>query len=550
VAKFSVNVPYWDQWELVSFFQKISTGKANFGDFFAQHNEHRIVFPRIIFAALAFISQWNIKYELLFSIFLAIVNFYVICRISYNQTEIKDSSLAHFANILTCVLFFSLVQWENWLWGFQVAWFLINACVTIAIFILGSSNTRSTSTRFSFAAILCFIASFSSAHGLLSWLAVIPLVASLKGNPRQKVRRTLLWIVLFTASCAIYSVGYVKPSYHPSIFFFLKHPLMTVQYFFSFLGSPLSLYYPAVIGFIILSNFLFFTIYFIKERKSSFRYKAAPWLSLGLFAILFAFMTTVGRAGFGVEQAFSSRYTTTSTLLIISLVQMWCLFVCRIHTEKSLSRKIGYKISIYYKFFAVILTCFVLLNSLPAIEIGHQEQVQKQISKTCLELIHYFTDESSDKCLRKLYSSPSEVRKRAEILERINFRHFPTDIAFSYKPVIDVPFTNEKRLTIKRSVSVSIAGVSLLPDNLDFPTILLLSYGNKKYFFTSIPVNLDSHNFVNALSPSRYIKVRWEVNFSPKLLPLGETVVRAWVYDIAKKQFVKLIGEPKVKVVQ
>ena len=43
VSRFSVNVPFWDQWGLVNLFDKVGAGSASFGDFFAQHNEHRIL---------------------------------------------------------------------------------------------------------------------------------------------------------------------------------------------------------------------------------------------------------------------------------------------------------------------------------------------------------------------------------------------------------------------------------------------------------------------------------------------------------------------------
>jgi hypothetical protein len=47
VVRFSVNVPYLDQWELIHFFDKVAAGNANFGDLFAQHNvrfAHRHLF--------------------------------------------------------------------------------------------------------------------------------------------------------------------------------------------------------------------------------------------------------------------------------------------------------------------------------------------------------------------------------------------------------------------------------------------------------------------------------------------------------------------------
>lgn len=106
IANFSVNVPYWDQWELVDFFEKIDLGKANFQDFFAQHNEHRLFFPKLIIATLAFLSKWNIKYELCLSIFLVSITFYALCKLSYLQLENKYDNSVQLTNILTCILIF------------------------------------------------------------------------------------------------------------------------------------------------------------------------------------------------------------------------------------------------------------------------------------------------------------------------------------------------------------------------------------------------------------------------------------------------------------
>ena len=38
-----------DQWETVLFFDRLLQGTITFGDFIAQHNEHRILFPRLVF---------------------------------------------------------------------------------------------------------------------------------------------------------------------------------------------------------------------------------------------------------------------------------------------------------------------------------------------------------------------------------------------------------------------------------------------------------------------------------------------------------------------
>ena len=51
----------------------MAAGTLCFADFFAQHNEHRILFPRLIFFGLGRLTHWNIRAELFVSWFLALV---------------------------------------------------------------------------------------------------------------------------------------------------------------------------------------------------------------------------------------------------------------------------------------------------------------------------------------------------------------------------------------------------------------------------------------------------------------------------------------------
>ncbi len=538
VANFSVNVPYGDQWDLVYFFENVSINKLNFVDFFAQHNEHRIVFPRIIIVILAFMTKWNIKYELYFSVFLAFITFLAIYKLSSLQSENQHNPSLHLLNILTSILIFSLVQHENWLWGFQIAWFLINACLVIAILIITLS--KDNPERLYFAAIPCFIASFSLIQGLLTWLAVIPSIVSLKSSSRQKSIRIIIWISLFAITCTIYFINYQKPAHKVDIFFFLREPLIAGRYFFTLLGTPLvseSILSP-IIG---VTVFLSFLILIVRSLKASqFRFKisleATSWISIGLFVLLFAFITTVGRASFGVEQAMASRYTTSSVLLIISTLYLWQLF-----SSKSV-------------FVAGIIIGLLLVNSANAIPQAKSLQAERQAGATCLELVN-FINESSDSCLESLYPAPSAVRKLAIILEQLGFRRFPKDIVLITNSAknhgyIDLPPTTADLLTLSKIGSLNIAGWAILPDSQEFPKTVFFSYGNNRSFFANAVINLDSPDVAKALNSSKYSKVRWSANILFNSLPLGETVIKAWVYDPDGKKLIKLNGEPKVKVVE
>ena len=142
----------------------------------------------------------------------------------------------------------------------------------------------------------------------------------------------------------------------------------------------------------------------------------------------------------------------------------------------------------------------------------------------------------------------------SKTLNEIGFRKFPQDLRFVSEPrkiygKIERP-VSETLLLANRHDKLNVSGWATLPDSLDLPRIVMLSHSDRKSFFTSAYVTLDSPDIAEALSSKRYKKSRWSVEFSPKYMPRGETSIAAWVYDPEGKQFVKLDGEPKFKFVE
>src|SRR5262245_35820129 len=52
VARYSIDVPFLDQWDLVPLIDKMYQGQLTFHDLWMQFNEHRILFPKIIMLGL------------------------------------------------------------------------------------------------------------------------------------------------------------------------------------------------------------------------------------------------------------------------------------------------------------------------------------------------------------------------------------------------------------------------------------------------------------------------------------------------------------------
>jgi len=610
VANFSVNVPVDDEWRLASLFEKIAQGNITFNDFWTLHSNHRIVFPKIIIAVLAFASRWNINYQLCLSIGLAGITFIAMYKLSSMQVKNVADDLWHLANILTCILLCSLVQHENWLWGFQLAWFFVNFCFVAAVYALVSTHkllpniavlnpmkySRDTALpcpypisalhylRISIAALFCFIASFSLAQGLLSWLAAIPAVAALEGNAAQKRKRTIAWMLLFVATCAVYSIDY-HPSRKASIISLLNKPLVVIDYFLSLLGSPIvrSPGISAFVGLVIFAIFVFFVVYFgekivsssvassvspnsekqlqvqaipsfiaITERNDiAENYQALPWLSIGFFSVLSALFITAGRAEFGAIQALeSSRYTSNSILLLIALVQLGQLFVRGNYQETKATLNRNYKF--IYRVVAGLLITTIILNSQQAIAQSGSALLYKQGAQDCLQLINYlepsdFFKNSPESCLRVLSKKTWLVREGAAIIDKIGWITLAKNVEFISNTekvygYLDKPQTSEKSLTVKQNDAVKAAGWAVLPENLQQPKIVLLSVGDKQSFFANAYVNSDSPDIAKSLKSELYNNARWAVDLSGNDLPIAQTEIKAWVYNPVDNQFVPLRG--------
>jgi len=82
ILLWGVNVPYMDDWSSVQLFKSTLEHNLDFGLLFSQHNEHRMLIPKLIFLGLAYISKWNLKVQMLVSYLLALLNFFLIIHLS------------------------------------------------------------------------------------------------------------------------------------------------------------------------------------------------------------------------------------------------------------------------------------------------------------------------------------------------------------------------------------------------------------------------------------------------------------------------------------
>ena len=210
-------------------------------------------------------------------------------------------------------------QYENLGWEFQTPWFLINALVLTGALVL----TIPSAGRFPQALISV----------LLPWMA---LASTGQGLALTVAFAGCAWLhsrklgALVSTSSAIAGLSffvllpYSKPAGHPELSF-------QIDYFLrAWLGGPWQ-------GLALLCVVIAAVL--LGRRQLILRASWPALLLPGLFSILFAGMITLSRAGFGIEQANSSRYITHS--LMLGLTALLALAMADDHSRRPATPLLG-----------------------------------------------------------------------------------------------------------------------------------------------------------------------------------------------------------------
>lgn len=305
----SVNTPFWDQWELVPVMQHMQTGDFYVNDLWQQHNEHRLFFPKLIMVASAYLTHWNTRVEMAISLAIAIGSFLLLIKL-WRRSAVPLGLL-----FLCSMIWFSPVQIENWLWGWQIQWFLSVLGVLVALYGLSKVVDAGLSVK---AALFMvggtILAQYSLGSGTLLWPVLVLALLYLRA-PLHKLAAVGL---VGVGTTLLYYSRYAHLTV-PSKGLAFYEPLAFIKYELLYFGRSLSFYHkPAMLcGLLLLICFAGLAIYMFTRQKDLFR-RNIVWIVLGLYAIGSGFVTGLARLGFGVDEAASSRYTTISSLLLIS----------------------------------------------------------------------------------------------------------------------------------------------------------------------------------------------------------------------------------------
>ncbi len=349
---YSVNIPTDDDYDnIIRFYFQLDHARAPrdlIQLFLAQHNENRLFFNRVVFLLERLLVGGTDMRRLII-----IGNLGVLALFGLLVRGHRGSQVFPVAVVVTALFLFQPSGYESIFWamdGLLRNYVLVFAALSFLLLEKG---------RLYSAACVACLSLFTQANGILvlglgaAWI----LGQALQGNSPKargtlrepqgerkwsldfgrvsahaealearggtlqrpakaaRARRPLVsWVVISAGALAVYFYHYTPPPQVTPLAESMGHPLRTVEYFLAFVGSAVGFLgvnaaIAAGTATTCLGAYVTYRRYFTRQ--------AALWAFM-VFLFGSAALAALGRSGFGLEQAISSRYSIVSS----------CLFAC------------------------------------------------------------------------------------------------------------------------------------------------------------------------------------------------------------------------------
>ncbi len=313
---YQVNALWQDQWDDVPVIRQSFGHFPDWSSLWLQHVDNRIFFPNLIVVALAHTLHYNIIVEEYIG---AIMLFAATALIIWShKRRSPNTPLLYYCPVAFLML--TLAQWQNTLWGFQMAWYLVVLSFALTIALLDWH--RFAWPIFIVAAIVAIVGSYSSLQGLLIW----PVGLVLLYHRRRPLWAFIAWIATAGATTALYFHNFTSSAaFNPSKTV-LQLPFFAVKFFVFALGDVVGVqegvHDPAngwVMAFGVVILVLAVLVLVRCGIRRDERSGAPIGIVLILFGLLFDALITQGRVFFGYFAASASRYTTNDVLVLVGI---------------------------------------------------------------------------------------------------------------------------------------------------------------------------------------------------------------------------------------
>ncbi len=407
VYLFGVNVVWRDQWIIVNHFVSYHEGTLNLSQFWAEHNEHIIIFPRLVMFGLGLLTAYDTRAEMYLILVCFLVTLIVFLRVSGAR-----SRYALLLFVPVAFLVFSLRQYGNMLWGFQITFAFVQTFGVLAFYFLhvlaGNPRWR---LAFPAAAASGVVASFSAVQGLLVWPVGLAQILLSPLGRTAKVRLGGLWGLLGAGLWAFYVLEQ-RSGHGVSPGESAYRPAAIAEFFLVLLGSSLSWPEGSVFAVGLLLAGLAAAGLWLCYRAGRLG-EDSFWLALMFFALLTLASISLGRADGGLAQATISRYTTFSILAVVAIYMTLMKTALETPGRRSLAAPVLFGVA------AVFVVSSIPNSYIRGIEAGSEGRALKERAVEILSDHESYPDEALEGA-----HGWENIRGRAAILERIGYSVF------------------------------------------------------------------------------------------------------------------------------
>jgi hypothetical protein len=344
IQAFAVNVPFMDDWQFIPLLEKANNSTLTFAELWAPHDEHRLLLPRIIIIVSMFASGGDYRVQ-------SLITFWVVAVISVSLLWLMIRLNGSRNGVLWTwglanIALFSTIQFHNWLWPMQFAYFLPYAFLTLCFCALYAPVTGLP--KFILAAIFALAGNCSFVQGNLIWLAALPVILWAPDILRAGVRKrfAIVWLILGVSIVTLYFWGleqnsaaseyaYGHDGTQPTmstVRLLQEQPAKTIfrmgRFMVAMFGNSIARGFPVADN-LLLSYIAGATVLVlcliamaVAWKRGLFLNRALPWACFLLFALLTAAFVCVGRVWRGDPQPLTPRYATFGAFCIVSLIPL------------------------------------------------------------------------------------------------------------------------------------------------------------------------------------------------------------------------------------
>ena len=313
---YSVNAMWQDQWDDVPVIRQSFVHFPDWSSLWLQHVDNRILFPNLIVVALAHTVHYNITVEEYVSavMLFAATAVFIWCH----KRRSPHTPLLFYCPVAFLTL--TLAQWQNTIWGFQMAWYVVLLSLALTIALLDRHTF--TWPVFAVAIVVAVVGSYSSLQGLLIW----PVGFVLLYQRRRLVQAIIVWVIAAGATAALYFHNFTSSKAFNPQDTVLKAPFDAVKFFIFALGDIVGLQESKTDqpnGWVMAFGVVILVLAVLVLLRWGFRrdeHGAAPiGIALIVYGLLFDALITQGRVFLFYFAASQSRYTTNDVLVLAGI---------------------------------------------------------------------------------------------------------------------------------------------------------------------------------------------------------------------------------------